>query len=86
MGATRVKEAMKQVSKTSTRCSYKVSTWDLKLHFLCFLFVFEAFHNGKYTLKLSKEPHEEDTVISISPMKKMKHREVQKLVQGHTAH
>lgn len=82
-----MKEVMKQKClKRLHCCSYKVSTWDLKLHFLCFLFVFEAFHNGKYTLKLSKEPHEKDTVISISPMKKMKHREVQKLVQGHTAH
>ena len=52
-------------------------TWDFKVSCLCFLFVFEVFHNGKYTLKLSKEPHEKDTLISVSQMKKMKHRQVQ---------
>ena len=62
-----------------------MSTWDFKLYFLWFLFVFEMFPNRKYVLKLSKEPHEKDVLMSISQMK-MKHREVQLLVQSHTAH
>ena len=67
----------KKCLKRQHCCSYKVRTWDFKVSCLFFLFVFEVFHNGKYTLKLSKEPHEKDTLISVSQMKKMKHRQVQ---------
>ena len=75
MGATWMKGVTKQKGLKRQRCcSYKVSTWDCKLSFLCFLLVFEVFRNGKYTFKLSKEPHEKHTLISVSQMKKMKHR------------